>query len=64
MNGKSASEIAKALDAAGADGLAPIPPGEARPLTDPEAVARWRAMHADPIIESEYNPLATEWIRR
>lgn len=49
-------EISKALA-----GDAPLPPlGFVRPLTDPEAVLRWRAMHAEPVVESEYDPLSRD----
>jgi hypothetical protein len=49
-----ASEIAKALSQAGDPSSPPIPKGCVRPVTDPEAV--WRAMHAEPIVEWDYNP--------
>jgi hypothetical protein len=43
--------------------LPPIAPGFVRPLTDPEAVERWRAMYEEPIVEFEYNPLSNDRIR-
>ena len=36
--------------------LPPIPPGQVRPLTDPEAVARWFGTHQGAKVVSEWNP--------
>ena len=36
--------------------LPPIPPGQVRPLTDPEAVERWFHTHQGAKVVSEYNP--------
>ena len=36
--------------------LPPIPPGQVRPLTDPEAVERWIGTHQGAKVVSEWNP--------
>ena len=36
--------------------LPPIPPGQVRPLTDPEAVGRWFGTHQGAKVVSEWNP--------
>ena len=41
----------------------PIPPGYVRPLTDPEAVARWFAMHEPAVVLSEWDPFAPDRMR-
>jgi hypothetical protein len=40
--------------------LPPIPPGQVRPLTDPEAVRRWFAMHEPPRVLTDWNPFSRE----
>ena len=42
----------------GDEPLPPIAPGFVRPLTDPEAVERWRAERETPEAVFEYNPIA------
>jgi len=61
MSDKPDHEIAKARDPVG--DLSPIAPGFVRPLTDPEAVERWWAMHEPSIVDFEYNPFANDRIR-
>ena len=36
------------------------PPGYVRPLTDPEAVARWRVLNEPPKVLTEWNPFSPE----
>ena len=40
----------------------PIPPGQVRPLTDPEAVMRWFAVHDRPTVLVEYDPFSKYWM--
>jgi hypothetical protein len=43
--------------------LPPVREGEVRPLTDPEAVARWFGTYAPTEVEWEYDPFAPERMR-
>jgi hypothetical protein len=44
--------------------LPPIPPGQVRPLTDPESVLRWFAAHEPVEPEWEYNPFSRYHMNR
>jgi hypothetical protein len=44
--------------------LPPIPEGQVRPLTDPEAVMRWFAARESAVVEWDYNPLSRDRINR
>jgi hypothetical protein len=46
---------------AGEEPLPPIVPGFVRPVTDPEAIERWRAAHERPLIE--FDPFANHRMR-
>jgi hypothetical protein len=50
------SDFQKGRRAMGEPELPPIPPGQVRPLTDPEAVERWFHTHQGAKVVSEYNP--------
>jgi len=41
--------------------LPPIPPGQVRPLTDPETVMRWFASQGS--VEFEYDPFSPDRMR-
>jgi hypothetical protein len=42
--------------------LPPIPEGQVRPLTDPDAVMRWFAVHDRPTVLVEYDPFSKYWM--
>jgi hypothetical protein len=41
--------------------LPPIPPGQVRPSTDPDAVARWFAAHESRVV-TEHDPFSKYWM--